>query len=428
MTRKRKIVSMFSVVLMSTLVLTACGKVTIPVLLIMDPDKTNTMTLKLPAGDVTSTLVGNTDTSVVLDTGKLMSANGVPATVAVNAFAAAGTSIPIYGINSGTLCISLQDGATAGGIAYLRPFIAQTAEFHLTLPTKTLSVDKGIRDQIGPILLTLPIDAAVKSGLSDLLNLVLKGTGLNITQNLNLTIPAEVPLIGGVAVNIVLNLKSQKTRQTDTKLNACIDAFTCVCGDGKVRCDEQCDDGNTVGGDGCSATCMHENVCGDGAVSGTEKCDTALIEGVDEGACPMSCTAPDACSTSTLTGTDCHAECVVAAITTCATGDGCCPAGCNFTNDCDCGTICGNGVVESGCGEECDPPDGITCDFSCSIIVVINKCSPGCSEGQVCTSFVGKGGFQLNQCVIPCGADKSCPDGLTCYDYIIDGPQIPTCM
>jgi cysteine-rich repeat protein len=31
-----------------------------------------------------------------------------------------------------------------------------------------------------------------------------------------------------------------------------------VCGDGKVEGSEQCDDGNTVGGDGCSATCRVE--------------------------------------------------------------------------------------------------------------------------------------------------------------------------
>ena len=33
-----------------------------------------------------------------------------------------------------------------------------------------------------------------------------------------------------------------------------------VCGDGYVRLDEQCDDGNVVGGDGCSSICELE-VC-----------------------------------------------------------------------------------------------------------------------------------------------------------------------
>ena len=49
-----------------------------------------------------------------------------------------------------------------------------------------------------------------------------------------------------------------------------------VCGDGVVDTGEQCDDGNTASGDGCSATCTTEtpaNVCGDGTVGGTEQCD-----------------------------------------------------------------------------------------------------------------------------------------------------------
>ena len=46
------------------------------------------------------------------------------------------------------------------------------------------------------------------------------------------------------------------------------------CGDGMTSdVGEQCDDGNTVGGDGCSATCQLEN-CGDGVTDdATETCD-----------------------------------------------------------------------------------------------------------------------------------------------------------
>ncbi len=48
------------------------------------------------------------------------------------------------------------------------------------------------------------------------------------------------------------------------------------CGDGEVGGAEQCDDGNTVDGDGCSATCQNEPPppgCGDGTVGGEEECD-----------------------------------------------------------------------------------------------------------------------------------------------------------
>ena len=48
-----------------------------------------------------------------------------------------------------------------------------------------------------------------------------------------------------------------------------------VCGNGIVETGEDCDDGNTASGDGCSASCESESgpVCGNGAVEGTEECD-----------------------------------------------------------------------------------------------------------------------------------------------------------
>ena len=47
-----------------------------------------------------------------------------------------------------------------------------------------------------------------------------------------------------------------------------------VCGNGTVEAGEQCDDGNTTGGDGCSATCASEApVCGNGRVESGEECD-----------------------------------------------------------------------------------------------------------------------------------------------------------
>jgi fibro-slime domain-containing protein len=66
---------------------------------------------------------------------------------------------------------------------------------------------------------------------------------------------------------------------------------TIVCGDGKLEGSEVCDDGNTVDGDGCSSDCLVSDpnydcsaldmmcvnlvVCGDGKVTGDEQCDDA---------------------------------------------------------------------------------------------------------------------------------------------------------
>ncbi len=45
-----------------------------------------------------------------------------------------------------------------------------------------------------------------------------------------------------------------------------------ICGDDNTTANEQCDDGNQVDGDGCSATCENE-VCGDGNTTANEQCD-----------------------------------------------------------------------------------------------------------------------------------------------------------
>jgi len=55
-----------------------------------------------------------------------------------------------------------------------------------------------------------------------------------------------------------------------------------VCGDSLVNGPEQCDDGNTVVGDGCSATCAIEvagAACGDGTVDPGEACDGTDLGG-----------------------------------------------------------------------------------------------------------------------------------------------------
>jgi len=54
-----------------------------------------------------------------------------------------------------------------------------------------------------------------------------------------------------------------------------------TCGDGFVDPGEQCDDGNTVSGDGCSASCKLE-ACGNGVVDGSEQCDDGAGNGTDD--------------------------------------------------------------------------------------------------------------------------------------------------
>jgi fibro-slime domain-containing protein len=75
-----------------------------------------------------------------------------------------------------------------------------------------------------------------------------------------------------------------------------LDPLTAVCGDRVVEGWEQCDDGNTVPFDGCSAACKLEldcaggecsGFCGDGIVAAGEECDDG--NGVDGDGCSRAC-------------------------------------------------------------------------------------------------------------------------------------------
>ncbi len=73
------------------------------------------------------------------------------------------------------------------------------------------------------------------------------------------------------------------------------------CGDNTVQAPEECDDGNTINGDGCSAQCKFEDgagICGDGTHNpATEECDDG--NDVDF----------DGCSTDCLIESECDIEC-----------------------------------------------------------------------------------------------------------------------
>lgn len=71
-----------------------------------------------------------------------------------------------------------------------------------------------------------------------------------------------------------------------------------VCGNSKVELGEQCDDGNIISGDGCSATCQTEGgcggncgggYCGDGTINSGEQCDDGAKNGTGQSQCTNSC-------------------------------------------------------------------------------------------------------------------------------------------
>lgn len=92
-----------------------------------------------------------------------------------------------------------------------------------------------------------------------------------------------------------------------------VDPFLATpCGDGVVNSTEDCDDGNTLSGDGCSATCSVESgwscsgqpstctitsTCGDGVTTGGEQCDLGAANGAPDACCNADCTLRSAAYT-----------------------------------------------------------------------------------------------------------------------------------
>lgn len=186
------------------------------------------------------------------------------------------------------------------------------------------------------------------------------------------------------------------------------DGSVARCGDGQVDDGEECDDANRLDDDGCSSTCQLE--CGDGVVSGDELCDTGIAAGA-EGACPTSCDDGIACTSDTLSGSACAAECVHGDITATADDDGCCPDGANASTDNDCAGSCGDGFVT---GTE-------ICDTAIAEGTV-GACPTTCDDGVDCTDDeLQNAGTCEAVCVntaitTPGAADACCPTGATLAD------------
>ncbi|MDO8527988.1 MAG: DUF4215 domain-containing protein [Deltaproteobacteria bacterium] len=161
------------------------------------------------------------------------------------------------------------------------------------------------------------------------------------------------------------------TCQFETNESACDDENSCTlidqcngeglctssgspCANGSLEelCGEQCDDNNTNSGDGCNSTCQNE-ICGDGSVNngGAEQCDDGNTDN-DDG-CNSTC-QNEICGDSVLhPGEECDDG-------NTDNGDGC---QANCLNP-----FCGDSVIDADAGEYCDDgntEDGDGCNTSC---------------------------------------------------------------
>ena len=178
--------------------------------------------------------------------------------------------------------------------------------------------------------------------------------------------------------------------------SACSSEIDCVCatcGDGNLDSGEECDDGNSINGDGCNADCTKPDscndvcvdsigceggfdcvsgscrnsacsseidcicsACGDGNLDSGEECDDG--NNVSGDGCDSDCTKPDSCNDVCvgIIGCDGGFDCV---------GGNCRNSSCSSEVDCICAS-CGDGKKDPG--EECDDGNnksGDGCSKSC---------------------------------------------------------------
>ena len=176
-------------------------------------------------------------------------------------------------------------------------------------------------------------------------------------------------------------------------------AYCSICGNSMLEGPEQCDDGNTVNGDGCSDTCMNE---GGGQGGGGGVCNPCM--GNSE--CPGGAQ-----------------QCVM----------GCCDCGlntpCNANNPCPQGQFCdqgccspnggggGNCGLNASCMVNADCPQGQLCDQSsfCCTPGGGGQCGNGMTEqGEECDD-----GNSENQdaCTNMC-MNAACGDGVVCLGWL----------
>ena len=175
-----------------------------------------------------------------------------------------------------------------------------------------------------------------------------------------------------------------------------------LCGNGVVDPGEECDDGNTVSGDCCSAICFFEqggcacndaNVCtDDGTCNGTGTCQ---VVGFNANPCQdgNACTTADTCAAGVCVGgpsLDCD-DGNPCTDDSCDSGSGCVhtpnTAPCDDGNACTAGDVCGGGRC-MGQPRHCD--DGNVCtNDSCDPATgdcVMTPNTAACDDGNACTT------------------------------------------
>lgn len=180
-----------------------------------------------------------------------------------------------------------------------------------------------------------------------------------------------------------------------------------TCGDSIIVFGEQCDDGNTIDGDGCDSNCQKTG-CGNGVITAGELCDDG--NSVNTDSCKNDCTL-----------NVCGDQVVFVGKEDCDDGNTNNKDACK--NDCTANT-CGDGIIRTGV-EQCDlgAENGGVCS-SCTAECTI-KSSKKCGDGNLCGSEecdLGANNGNCSTCTAACTIkpENTCGDGFVCELELCD--------
>jgi len=187
-----------------------------------------------------------------------------------------------------------------------------------------------------------------------------------------------------------------------------------ACGNGVVTAGESCDDG--AASPSCDVDCTPV-ACGDGVVNPVAPCDdVGATASCDEDCTPAACgdgvvnaAAGEECEDdNSVDGDGCDTNCT---LTACGNGvvtmgEECDDAGASATCDVDCtAVVCGDGVVNAAAGEECEDGNAVDAD-GCDSNCTFTRCGNGVvTAGEQCD-----GGGATETCDVDCTV-RVCGDG-----------------
>jgi len=301
---------------------------------------------------------------------------------------AAPTILSVGGVVTLTMTVPNDGDATAANVTFRLPAALPAG---LAYVTSSLEVD-GAAPPGGPVTAAGALQAGVDLGP------IAAGQTITVTLSLRVDQPLGLPQLTLAPQIAYSNQACGAAATPGPWAPAPVVITLTVCGDGLIRGDEGCDDGNTHDQDGCSASCAVEYgwtcaglgpsvcsaSCGDGRVAlGAETCDDGDAESLD--GCSATCVTergwscgprPGATGTPADPDTACAATC----------GDGLVALGVETCDD-------GNTSPVDGCSAACAPEPGWSCganpDGQGTTAAPDTRCVATCGDGQVALGVEG---------------------------------------